>query len=73
MSEEHEVPGADDGLQDTVWGDGPLFDPFSTDSFSQELVNIDESDWGDADLFWDDDATGVADPGSDAPEGDLLG
>lgn len=73
MSEEHTGHLADDDMPETVWGDGALFDPLSTDSFSQELAGIDESDWGDADLLWGDDTMGVADQGGDAPDADLLG
>ena len=73
MSDQYAGPPADDDMPDAVWGGGALFDPLSTDSFSQELAGIDESVWGDADLLWDDDATGVVDQGGDAPDADLLG
>ncbi|MBN7793348.1 hypothetical protein JF550_05410 [Microbacterium esteraromaticum] len=72
MSYEHDDRGAE-GLPGPVWGDGALFDPLSTDSFSQELAGIDESVWGNADLLWEDDAVGIVDPGGDAPDADPLG
>lgn len=74
MSDEHEVRPADDDMSDAIWADGALFDPLSTDSFSQELANIDESDWNvDADLIWGEEAAGGVDPGGEAPEADFLG
>lgn len=72
MSYEHDGRGAD-GLSAPAWGDGALFDPLSTDSFSQELAGIDESVWGNADLLWEDDAGGIVDPGGDTPDADPLG
>lgn len=74
MSDAHEAVPADDGMPDATWSDGALFDPLSTDAFSQELANIDESDWDvDADLLWGEDATGEVEPGGEAPGFDFFG
>ncbi|MBY6060353.1 hypothetical protein [Microbacterium esteraromaticum] len=73
MSYEHDDGRPADDLSGPAWGGGALFDPLSTDSFSQELAGIDESVWGDAELLWEDDALGVVDPGGDAPDADVIG
>ncbi|SJN27286.1 hypothetical protein FM104_05495 [Microbacterium esteraromaticum] len=74
MSAEHGAAPFHDGASDAAWGDAGLFDPFSADSFGQEIANVDASDWNvDADLLWGDDAPGDFDAGDVPPAPDFFG
>lgn len=56
MSEEQAEPPTDgDTSPDDIWGDSAFPDPFSSDSFTDEIANIDQSDWDlDPDQLWGD-------------------
>lgn len=55
-----------------LWGGADQHDPFFDDAFSQEIANIDESDWAvDADELWGD--PGGADLHDAPPGGDVIG
>ncbi|MFD5213404.1 hypothetical protein [Microbacterium sp. NPDC058345] len=67
MSEDWETRPGGDELDPAIWGDAGLIDPFTTDAFTQEIADIDESDWNlDVDAIWGGDVQA-----NDASPGDL--